>query len=46
MKKSLLLFLATLTLSFTAQAAVVAATVGAIAKITYDVISIFKTLTK
>lgn len=30
----------------TAQAAVVAATVGAIAKITYDVISIFKTLTK
>lgn len=30
----------------TAQAAVIAATVGAIAKITYDVISIFKTLTK
>jgi hypothetical protein len=30
----------------TAQAAVVAATVGAIAKITYDIISIVKTLTK
>ena len=30
----------------TAQAAIVVATVGAIAKITYDVISIFKTLTK
>ena len=30
----------------TAQAAVVTATVVAIAKITYDVISIFKTLTK
>lgn len=29
-----------------AQAAVVTATVGAIAKITYDVIGIFKTLTK
>ena len=30
----------------TASAAVVAATVGAIAKITYDIVSIFKTLTK
>lgn len=30
----------------TAQAVVVTATVGAIAKITYDLVSIFKTLTK
>ena len=29
-----------------AQVAVVGATIGAIAKITYDIVSIFKTLTK